>query len=110
MLEFDEGIVVFEKEPTIVSILDIIRENLPKFMSSIANTDDDIINPQPLNSSELPIISPSLPEALGHLDSLTTFFQSMSISTLVFSYYFSNFRFTSYYESSTGEAKTSPTH
>ena len=101
MLEFDEGIVVFEKEPTIVSVLDIIRENLPKFMSSTANTDDDIIDQ---------IVQNYLPEALGHLDSLTTFFQSMSISTLVFSYYFFNFRFTSYYESSTGEAKTSPTH
>ena len=93
MLEFDEGIVVFEK---IVSVLDIIRENLPEFMSSTANTDDDIIDPQPLDSSELPIISPSFPEALGHLDSLTTFFQSMSISTPVFSYYFSNFQVTSY--------------
>ena len=107
MLEFDEDIIVLEKEPTIVPVLDIIRENLPKFMSSTANTD---VDPQPLDSSELPIISPSLPEALGHLDNLTTFFQSMSISTLVFSYYFSNFRFPSYYVSSTGGAKTSPTH
>ena len=77
------------------------------------STDDDIIDPQLLDSSELPIISPDIPtlsEALSHLDNLTTFFQSMSISTLVFSYYFSNFRFTSYCESSTGEAKTSPTH
>ena len=54
-------------------------------MSSIANTDDDIIDLQLLNSSELPIISPSLPEALGHLDNLITFFQSISISTLVLS-------------------------
>ena len=85
MLEFDEDMVVLEKEPTIVPVLDIIRENLPKFMSSTANTDAD---PQLLDSSELPIIStyiPTLPEALIHLDNLTTFSQSMSISTLVFS-------------------------
>ena len=56
---------------------------VPKFMSSTANTDDDIIDPQLLDSSELPIIFPyipTLPEALN----LTPFFQSMSISTLDF--------------------------
>ena len=46
LLEFDEDIV------TIVPVLDIIRENRPKFMSSTANTDDDIIDPLLLVRSE----------------------------------------------------------
>ena len=53
-------------------------------MSSTANTD---VDPQPLDSSELPIIStyiPTLPEALIHLDNLTTFSQRVCLSLLLF--------------------------
>ena len=83
MLEFDNVIVVlgYYSFPNLHHLYPAALVSGLDTTASTANINDDTI----LDSSESYIISPSLSDTLSYLNNLTTSFQRMSISTLVFS-------------------------
>ncbi|KAF8418425.1 hypothetical protein EV426DRAFT_577602 [Tirmania nivea] len=83
-LEFDEDLVVHDKDPAVVSLSAIIEENLQKLTSPPADNTTDL----PSTDTTIAALSappiPPLAEALNQLDDLNRFFQSMSVSALAF--------------------------
>ena len=80
-LEFDEDLVVRNKNPAVVTLSVIIEENLQKLTSLPAD------NTTELPSTDTTTIAPPIPilaEALSQLNDLNRFFQSMSISAFAF--------------------------
>ncbi|RPB18900.1 hypothetical protein L211DRAFT_853663 [Terfezia boudieri ATCC MYA-4762] len=79
-LEFDEDLVVHDKDPAVVSLSAIIEENLQKLTSPPADNTTDLPSIEALSAPPIP----TLAEALNQLDDLNRFFQSMYVSALAF--------------------------
>ena len=80
-LSFDEDAVIHDKDPAVIPVSLIIQENKTKLLLAEPSSDEDTIDPS-LSISIPPLHIPTISEAVNHLDELTRFFQSLSISTL----------------------------
>ena len=80
-LPFDEDAVIHDKDSAAIPVSLIIQKNKTKILLIEPSSDEDTIDPS-LSISIPPLHIPTLSEAVNHLDELTRFPQSLSISTL----------------------------